>query len=63
MKTKHCFLVINHLIDMDDTDDVISEVKANITNFKQLQYMSAVRYSDVYGIMLYNVVVYMKRHL
>lgn len=44
--TTNCQLV-NYLLASYTTDDIIVEVEANITNYKQLEALSAVSHSEV----------------
>lgn len=54
---------MNYLLVTYQAAGVIAEAKAEITNSKQLEHMSAVRYSDVFWGKPYVVVVYMNKHI
>lgn len=42
-----CFLVVSHLLATYATNDVMAQGKADLTNLKQLEGISAVRYPEV----------------
>lgn len=57
------FQILNYLPDTYGTDEVIAEFEAETTNIKQLEGVSAVRYSEVVWKKDYAVVLYTVSHV